>query len=122
MLTKKKLMIPLLFKHIFFKDFDGTEHETIQTIEDERYNLDNNRPILQEVKREQNKDPRGPLCWKDQYKTRYYLVKFYQINGNRRRVECEIEYRWENKGNEADVQGEEYRQKLDKKYIKNCCS
>jgi GTPase SAR1 family protein len=109
-------------KHIFFKDFDGQEHETVQTVEDERYNLDDNRPILLEVKRDQAKDPRGMLCWSNQFKTRYYLVKFYQINGNRRRVECEIEWRWENKGNEADVKGEEYRKKLDNKYNKNCCS
>ena len=109
-------------KHIFFKDFDGQEHETVQTVEDERYNLDDNRPILLEVKRDQAKDPRGILCWSNQFKTRYYLVKFYQINGNRRRIECEIEWRWENKGNEADVKGEEYRKKLDNKYNKNCCS
>ena len=76
---------------------------------------------MQEDKREHNKEPRGSLCWKNQYKTRYYLVKFYQINGNRRRVECEIEWRWENKGNEADIKGEEYRKKLDERYNENCC-
>ena len=111
-------------KHILFTDFDGKEHETIQTILDEKYNLDNNRPILFEVKREQAKEPRGSVCFRNQFKTRYYLIKYYQINGDRKRVECEIEWRWENKGNEADVQGEEYRKKLSDRYkadIGCCC-
>ena len=110
-------------KHILFKDFDGQEHETIQTILDERYNLDNNRPILIEVRRDQAKEPRGSVCFKNQFKTRYYLIKYYQINGDRKRIECEIEWRWENKGNEADVQGEQYREKLYKRYNEElgCC-
>ena len=43
-------------KYIKFKDFDGKEHETVQNIGDERYNLDGIKPILIEVKREQKKN------------------------------------------------------------------
>ena len=108
-------------KHILFKDFDGQEHETVQTVLDERYNLDNYRPILIEVKREQAKEPRGIWCWSNQFKTRYYLVKYYKINGERKRVECEIEWRWEYKGEEDDAKGEEYREKLNERYNKGVC-
>lgn len=108
-------------KHILFKDFDGQEHETVQTVLDERYNLDNYRPILIEVKREQAKEPRGIWCWSNQFKTRYYLVKYYQINGERKRVECEIEWRWEYKGEENDAKGEEYREKLNERYNRDVC-
>lgn len=108
------------YKRILFKDFDGKEHEAIQTILDERYNLDGIRPILVETKRDQGDTPRGPiLCWKYQFSTRYYLVKIYLINSKRKRVECELETRWEYKGEEPDKDGEEYRKKLDEIHNKN---
>jgi hypothetical protein len=103
-------------KIIKFKDFDNKEHEVIQDVSDEKYNLDGIKPIITEVKREQEKLPRGPLCWKNQYKTHYYLVKYYEIGGNRKRVESYIEYRWEYKIIEAEIQGEAYREKLNEFY------
>ena len=99
-------------KHIKFKDFDGEEHEIVQNISDERYNLNGLKPILIEVKREQKEEPRGPLCWKNQYETNYYLVKYYDFDGNRKRVQSFLEYRWERKDNEGEIKGEEYRKKL----------
>lgn len=109
-------------KHIKFKDFDGKEHEVVQNIGDERYNLDGIRPILKEVKREQKTKPRGPLCWKNQYETNYYLIKYYELAGERKRVECFLEYRWENNDNEAEIKGEEYRKQLyDDNNKDSCC-
>ena len=110
-------------KHIFFKDFDGKEHNAIQIIGDEKYNLDGIRPILTETKRDQGDTPRGSwFCWKYQFNTRYYLVKIYEIGNKRKRVECELETRWEYKNEEAEEDGETYRKKLDEKHnSKNCC-
>ena len=44
-------------KHIKFIDFDNKEHETSELIGDEKYNLDGIKPILIDVKREQEKEP-----------------------------------------------------------------
>ena len=108
-------------KFIKFIDFDGKEHETIQTIGDENYSLDGIRPLLVEVKREQEKNPRGILCWASQFKTHYYIVKYYEIDG-RKRVQSELEWRWEYKDEEGkDIPGEDYRRKLNEKYNKNTC-
>lgn len=109
-------------KHIKFVDFDGKEHEVVQRIGDENYNLDGIRPLLIEVKREQEKKPRGILCWSYQFKTHYNLIKFYDISGERKRIESEIEYRWEYKDEEGkEIEGENYRKELDKIYNKNTC-
>ena len=109
-------------KHIIFKDFDGKEHTAIQLLGDEKYNLDGIKPIITETKRDQGDEPRGNwFCWKYQFSTRYYLVKIYEIEGKRKRVECELDKRWEYDNDEAEVDGEDYREKLDKKYNnKNC--
>ena len=108
-------------KYITFIDFDNTEHCATQTSE-ERYNLDNIRPLLCEVKREQAKSPRGPLCFKNQFRTDYYEVKIYNINGNNKRVQSFIEYRWEPKDKEiiinnvvGEIPGENYRKQLNEK-------
>ena len=108
-------------KFIKFIDFDGKEHETTQTIGDENYSLDGIRPLLVEVKREQEKNPRGILCWAYQFKTHYYIVKYYEIDG-RKRVQSELEWRWESKDEEGkDIPGEDYRRKLNEKYNENTC-
>lgn len=44
------------------------------------------------------------------------MVKYYEIGGNRKRVESYIEYRWEYKIIEAEIQGEAYREKLNEFY------
>ena len=108
-------------KHIKFKDFDGEEHETVYRANDEKYNLDGYRPLLIEVKREQEKKPRGILCWNNQFKTHYNLVKIYEINQERKRVEYELEYRWEYNTEEAEKDGEEYRKSLNDEYNKDIC-
>ena len=106
-------------KHIKFKDFDDQEHQVVQTTH-ERYNLNGIKPLLVEAKREQAKNPRGPFCWKNQFKTRYYLLKYYEIKGDRKRVESEIEYRWEPKDTEKrEIEGEKYRKTLIRKYSNN---
>ena len=101
---------------ITFIDFDDKEHCVVKTSE-EKYNLDNIRPLLREVKREQSTTPRGILCWKNQFRTDYYEVKIYDIKGNHKRVECFIEYRWEPKDKKegqnqqiiGEIPGENYR-------------
>ena len=82
-------------KIIKFIDFDNKEHEVVQTIGDECYNLDGYKPIFVDVKREQEEEPRGILCWSNQFKTHYYLIKIYEIGGGRKRIQSELEWRWE---------------------------
>ena len=108
-------------KIIKFIDFDGKEHETTQTIGDENYNLDGITPTLVIVKREQEKNPRGILCWSYQFKTHYYLVKYYEIDGEKR-VQSELDWRWEYKDEEGkDIPGEHYRSELNEKYNGHTC-
>ena len=109
-------------KIIKFIDFDGKEHETVQRIGNENYNLDGIKPTLVEVKREQEKEPRGILSWSHQFKTHYYLIKFYEIGGQRKRVQSELEWRWEPKdGDGKEIQGEAYREALNEEYNKGNC-
>ena len=108
-------------KHIKFVDFDGKEHEKILRIGDEKYNLNGYRPLLVEVKRDQEQKPRGILCWSNQFKTYYKLVKIYEIKGERKRVESELEYRWEYKTDDAEKEGEDYRKKLNDQYNTDIC-
>ena len=109
-------------KIIKFIDFDGKEHETVQQIGDENYNLDGIRPLLVEVKRVQENTPRGILSWSYYFKTHYYLVKFYEIGGERKRVQAEIEWRWEYQDREGEeIPGEDYRRALNDKYNNNSC-
>ena len=119
---------PFLFIHIRtdriikFIDFDGKEHELVQTIGNENYNLDGIKPIMVHVKREQEEKPRGILCWSYYFKTHYYLIKFYEIGGERKRVQSELEWRWEYKDEDGKpIPGEAYREELDKKYNKGNC-
>lgn len=111
----------LTYNRIKFVDFDGKEHEIIQLIGDEKYNLDGYRPLLVEVKREQEKKPRGILCWSNQFKTHYILVKIYDINGERKRVECELDNKWEYNTAEAEEEGEKFRKELYDKNNKDTC-
>ena len=110
-------------KHITFKDFDDKEHEVIQKVREEKYNLDGIRPVLNEIKREQSKEPRGKWCYSSQYETHYYLVKYYEIGGNKKRVQIEIDNRYEPKDLEEiieDSNGEDYKKSLEKEYLKGC--
>lgn len=106
-------------RHSTFTDFNDQKHTNIRKIDEERYNLNYIRPLLIEVKRIQDTEPRGPLCWSDQFKTHYNLVKIYMINDRRVREEYEVESRWETKEN--DDEGEKYREKLYEKYNSNGC-
>jgi len=111
-------------KIIKFIDFDGKEHETTQTIGDENYSLDGITPSLVEVRREQEKNPRGILCWSYQFKTHYYLVKYYKIDefDGKKRVQSELDWRWEYKDEEGkDIPGEHYRSELNEKYNGHTC-
>jgi GTP-binding protein EngB required for normal cell division len=109
---------------ITFTDFDGKEHETTQTIGNEDYSLDGIKPILIEVKREQDNIPRGSLSWGNQFKTHYYLVKYYKINqvNGEKRVQSELEWRWESKDRDGEeIPGEDYRRALNERYNENTC-
>ena len=105
---------------IKFTDFDGKEHETTQTIRNEDYSLDGIKPLLIEVKREQDNIPRGPLSLSNQFKTHYYLVKYYEIDHlEKKRVQSELEWRWESKDKDGEeIPGEDYRGVLMKDVMK----
>lgn len=107
-------------KHIKFIDFDDKEHIKIHRVGDEKYNLNGYMPLLIEVKREQDKNPRGILCWSKQFKTHYNLIKIYKINGAKKRVESELESRWEYNTEEAEKDGEDYRKELNNQYNNIC--
>ena len=111
-------------KLITFTDFDNKQHEVIQKIGEEKYNLDGIMPVLTEVKREQSDKPRGEwLCYKYQYETHYYLVKYYVIGGNRKRVQIEIDNRYEAKDGDnikGESNGENYKISLQEKYKEGC--
>jgi len=103
---------------ITFTDFDGKEHETTQTIGNEDYSLDGIKPLFTEVKRVQDNVPRGPLSWSNQFKTHYYLVKYYEIDqvDGRKRVQSELEWRWESKDRDGEeIPGEDYRRALNER-------
>ena len=53
----------LTYRHYTFTDFNDITKTVTNKINQERYNLNNYRPIFCEVKREQEKEPRGILCW-----------------------------------------------------------
>ena len=112
-------------KHITFIDFDNKQHEAIQKIDEEKYNLDGVMPVLTEVKREQSDKPRGEwFCYKYQFETHYYLVKYYLIKGERKRVQIELRNRYERKDGdviEGESRGEDYKLSLEEKYINGCC-
>lgn len=105
-----------LDKHITFIDFDGKTHEIVQHLQNELYNLDGLVPSLTEVKREQTEEPRGKYCWKNQFKTNYYLIKLYNVNGSRIRTRQFLDYRWEHKDQDIGMnEGEIHRNELEKK-------
>ena len=90
----------LTYRHYTFTDFNDIT------------NLNNYRPIFCEVKREQEKEPRGILCWSNQYNTHYIGVKIYDINHEQRREEYEITSRYEGKTREDDEAGEQMKEDL----------
>ena len=106
------------YRYLTFTDFNDQKHTTVNKINEERYNLNCIKPSLTEVKRYQETNPRGPLCWKYQYKTHYNLVKIYCINDKQIREEYELNWKWEKKDN--DVEGEDYRDKLQEDYDVGC--
>ena len=68
-------------KYITFIDFDGKIYELPpQILDNEEYNLNGYKPSLTTVQRKQTQEPRGSLCWKNQFKTIYKLVNIYKIN------------------------------------------
>ena len=107
-------------RKITFTDFNNENHELIEIINNELYNLDGIQPLLIEVKRVQDEKPRGILCWSKQFKTHYIIVKIYDINNIRRRLEYEYEFRYETKEHEDEVRGEEYRENLQNQFNNIC--
>lgn len=106
-------------RKITFTDFNNKSHEIIEIVNNEVYNLEGNKPIFI-FKRVQDDKPRGILCWKDQFKTHYNVVKIYEISHERKRVEYEYEFRYEKKGEEDQAKGEEYRDYLQNKFNETC--
>lgn len=118
--VNEMLFLYIITKNIIiFTDFNDKKKEVVQENE-ERYNLNCFKPILIEVKRIQDKEPRGILCWSNQYKTHYNLVKIYNLNDKNYREEYEIENGWEEK--EKEKEGEAHREELQREYEDNICS
>lgn len=103
----------LTYRHYTFTDFNDITKSITNKINQERYNLNNHMPSISFVKREQEKEPRGILCWSNQYNTHYMAVKIYDINHKERREEYEIISRYEGKKREDDEAGEQMREKLE---------
>ena len=100
------------YKHYTFTDFNDTIKKITNKVGEERYNLNNYKPIFCEVKREQENESRGILCWNNQYKTHYLGVKIYEINHKQHRQEYEIEWRYEGKTRLDEKDGEDYKDEL----------
>ena len=103
----------LTYRHYTFTDFNDITKSITNKINQERYNLNNHMPSISFVKREQEKEPRGILCWSNQYNTHYMAVKIYDINHKERREEYEITSRYEGKKREDDEAGEQMRERLE---------
>lgn len=103
----------LTYRHYTFTDFNDITKSITNKINQERYNLNNHMPSISFVKREQEKEPRGILCWSNQYNTHYMAVKIYDINHKERREEYEIISRYEGKKREDDEAGEQMRETLE---------
>ena len=103
----------LTYRHYTFTDFNDITKSITNKINQERYNLNNHMPTISFVKREQEKEPRGILCWSNQYNTHYMAVKIYDINHKERREEYEIISRYEGKKREDDEAGEQMRETLE---------
>ena len=103
----------LTYRHYTFTDFNDITKSITNKINQERYNLNNHMPSISFVKREQEKEPRGILCWSNQYNTHYMAVKIYDINHKERREEYEIISRYEGKKREDDEAGEQMRERLE---------
>ena len=103
----------LTYRHYTFTDFNDITKSITNKINQERYNLNNHWPKISLVKREQEKEPRGILCWSNQYNTHYMAVKIYDINHKERREEYEIISRYEGKKREDDEAGEQMRETLE---------
>ena len=99
-------------KHFIFTDFDGKKHECIKQISFENHNLNGIKPSLVEVKRIQADQPRGPLCWKNQFKTKYLAIKLYTLEGKSYRHEYELKWEWEGKSLKDSIEGENEKEKL----------
>ena len=102
----------ITYREYTFTDFNDSSKIVTNKINQERYNLNNYKPIFSEVKRVQEKEPRGILCWSSQYKTHYIAVKTYEINHEQRREEYEIDWRYEGKEIKDIEDGEERRETL----------
>ena len=102
----------LTYRHYTFTDFNDITKSITNKINQERYNLNNYWPKISFVKREQEKEPRGILCWSNQYNTHYIGVKIYDINHEQRREEYEITPRYEGKTREDDEAGEQMKEDL----------
>ena len=103
----------LTYRHYTFTDFNDITKSITNKINQERYNLNNHMPSISFVKREQEKEPRGILCWSNQYNTHYMAVKIYDINHKEHREEYEIISRYEGKKREDDEAGEQMRETLE---------
>ena len=75
--------------------------------------------VLNEVKKVQDNVPRGSLSWGNQFKTHYYLVKYYEIDqvDGIKRVQSKLEWRWESKDKDGEeIPGEDYRRAINERY------
>ena len=103
------------YKDYTFTDFNDKEKIISNKIGEEVYNLSTIKPSLVEVKRIQDDKPAEWCPWfhkEHQYKTHYKAIKIYNLNHNQYRKEYEIECRNEYSNDQAEEEGEKYRELL----------
>lgn len=103
------------YKDYTFTDFNNSEKKISKKINEERYNLNSIIPSLTDVKRIQDEKSADwcPWAYKEhQYYTHYNAIKIYDLNHKEYRQEYEIICRKEYKNNQAEEEGEKYKEYL----------
>lgn len=99
-----------------YVDYNNIEHEFIETIPIIIYNFKDLKPSLISVRREKTNQVKSDCCCK-KYKYNYILVLIYKFNNTEKyRKEKILDSPYESEDNE--VEGERYRDKLEKEQEK----
>lgn len=105
----------ITYKDYTLTDFNNKDKIITNKIGEEVYNLNSINPSLIEVKRIQG-DEQAEWCpWfskEHQYYTYYKAIKIYNLNHKQYRQEYEIECRKEYKNDQAEEDGEKYKEYL----------
>lgn len=105
----------ITYKDCRLTDFNNLEKNISNKIGEEVYNLNSIKPSLIEVKRDQDEEPADWCPWftkEHQYYTHYKAIKIYDLNHKQYRQEYEIKCRKEHKNNQAEEEGDKYKEFL----------